>query len=132
VLKNLNRKIKPSSARKASPNFLGRQLLTYPRPTAQNKQVTTTQPNHTGSLSCSALSMRSIGRMENLTTQIFRHKIWSQTDSLEIELVCKIATMREQEILICGQNPHETPVLPQKIRVSLRVARNKLFLYGTE
>jgi hypothetical protein len=77
--------------------------------------------------------MRSIGRMQNLTSQIFRQKIWSQTDSLETELVCKIATMmREQEILICGQNPHETPVLPQKIRVSHRVARNKLFLYGTE
>ncbi len=65
--------------------------------------------------------------MQNLTRRIFRHKIWSQTDSLETELVCKIATMREQEILICGQNPHETPVLPQKIRVSHRIARNKLF-----
>jgi hypothetical protein len=59
--------------------------------------------------------MRSIGRMQNLTKRIFRHKIWSQTDSLETELVCKIATMREQEILICGQNPHEPLFFTKKL-----------------
>ncbi len=69
--------------------------------------------------------------MQNLTRRIFRHKIWSQTDSLETELVCKIATMREQEILICGQNPRENQFFPKKLGFPT-VARNKLFLYGTE